>query len=112
MEKRNGSEPVGWTPLSLCVNVSIDLGYGEANSVTLVPHDTPCMLILQMATLTWELDGRVHMRPVLPACLSMCNYATQNCQLEHSSCVIQSEIDSLVVLPLGPVFVPRSSYSY
>ena len=41
VEKRNGSELVGWTPLSLCVNVNIDLGYGEANSVTLVPHGTP-----------------------------------------------------------------------
>lgn len=41
VEKRNGPEPVGWIPLSLCVNVSIELDYGEANSVTLVPHGTP-----------------------------------------------------------------------
>ena len=32
VEKRNGSELVGWTPLSLSFNVHIDLGYGEANS--------------------------------------------------------------------------------
>ena len=39
-EKRDGTELAGWTPPSLCANVSIDQGYREANSVTPVPHGT------------------------------------------------------------------------
>ena len=38
--EENGTEPTGWTPSSLCANVSLNYTYREAYSVIPVPHGT------------------------------------------------------------------------
>ena len=70
------------------------------------------MRIVRMAIPAWELDRMVHLGPALPSHLGLCNSSTQTCELGQCPCMVPSEMDALVVLPLGFVFAPRGSHSY